>query len=735
MKAPLPSTRIAGSPRRRKLAVFTAASLALPLSALATPASAASGVDDSASTTPGHSVTIDVLANDGPTPPPSSGPFGNCSGQVTDPPQHAANPPTGDFCPTGTFGTGKNAPVYTPEPGFSGVDTFAYEAEADNGDIYGATVSVLVQYPSAPACTDTNVTPATTPTHPYNNADGSTSQVFAGATATATIPVGVSSIRIDACGAQGQQAAAPYGGAGGPGGRAQATVSGNNVNATRSFTVVPGTSDGAVGNGGPAGSATATAGIGGGYSAVFDQTGGGDIVFVVAGGGGGGGGGTSCYPGGAGGDGGGPTGEDGYFAVGTVCPGPQGTGGQGGSTASPPGGAGGLPDGENGSQFQGGAGGSTLDQPGGGGGGGYFGGGGGGSGVSAGGGGGGGSGFIDSGLTSGSQDPGLRSGDGVVVLTYNTPAAPAFVQGPDGTAQVGAPYSSQVTVTATPTATISVEPGSQLPPGLSLSNGPGANTATIAGTPTTPGTYTFTLRATNAVGSTTHDYTIRVFPADGSGGGGGGTTGATTSPSPSPSASPPTSTTPSPSSTATTRRRLTLTSSTPLIPAGSTGHLTATGEANEPFELRCYTRPSTTYVTARSGSFDAAGNPITFDLSLGRNTRCFIQYATNPAQGASPTVVINVRTVLSLSAVHTGVHTYVFQGRNLPRVAGQLITLYRVDSDGNEIRTANLRTDDTGVYRLTRTFTGVGTFQFRARTPQTLNNAAGVSNTITVHVV
>jgi hypothetical protein len=182
------------------------------------------------------------------------------------------------------------------------------------------------------------------------------------------------------------------------------------------------------------------------------------------------------------------------------------------------------------------------------------------------------------------------------------------------------------------------------------------------------------------------------------------------------------------------RAALTLVVNTPSIAAGSTARLTATGAASQAYQLQCYTRPSTTYFTARSGSFDAAGSAVTFTLSLGRNTRCFIQYATTSTQGASPSVVVNVHTVLSLSTVRTAVRTYTFQGRNLPRVAGQLITLYRVDSSGNEIRTSNLTTDSTGIYRVSRHFTGTGTFQFKVRTSQTLNNAAGVSNTITVAV-
>jgi hypothetical protein len=36
---------------------------------------------------------------------------------------------------------------------------------------------------------------------------------------------------------------------------------------------------------------------------------------------------------------------------------------------------------------------------------------------------------------------------------------------------------------------------------------------------------------------------------------------------------------------------------------GSTSTLVATGAPTQPYELRCYTRPSTTYVTSRSGAF------------------------------------------------------------------------------------------------------------------------------------
>jgi hypothetical protein len=89
-----------------------------------------------------------------------------------------------------------------------------------------------------------------------------------------------------------------------------------------------------------------------------------------------------------------------------------------------------------------------------------------------------------------------------------------------------------------------------------------------------------------------------------------------------------------------------------------------------------------------------------------------------------------VHTTLSLSAVRnaTPARSYTFQGRNLPRLAGQLITLYRIDAAGREIRTATTMTDASGIWRIARTFTGAGTYRFLVRTTQTLNNAPGVSS-------
>jgi hypothetical protein len=201
------------------------------------------------------------------------------------------------------------------------------------------------------------------------------------------------------------------------------------------------------------------------------------------------------------------------------------------------------------------------------------------------------------------------------------------------------------------------------------------------------------------------------------------------SPSPSPSGTG----TPNPSPTNSNGGRGTLSTSTPDIQPNIQAVLTASGlTANAQYELMCYSRPSTTYFVARSAATSAGSSTLEFRLLPGTNTRCYVRPQGNDSL-ASNSVVINVHTTLSLSTVRTGIRTYIFQGRNLPRRSGQLITLYRI-ANGQEIRTSNLTTDASGIYRVTRTFTGTGTFQFRVRTSQTLTNAPGASNIITVTV-
>ena len=91
--------------------------------------------------------------------------------------------------------------------------------------------------------------------------------------------------------------------------------------------------------------------------------------------------------------------------------------------------------------------------------------------------------------------------------TYNTGPALLFAAPPSGEANVA--YSNQLTVTGgTSPFTWSVSSGS-LPPGLTLN----ASTGLLSGTPTTAGTYTFTVKVTDASGlSDTKPVTLTIIP-------------------------------------------------------------------------------------------------------------------------------------------------------------------------------------------------------------------------------
>ena len=274
---------------------------------------------------------------------------------------------------------------------------------------------------------------------------------YTGSVQTFTVPSCVSSIVIQAKGAQGGIAA--IGGTGGLGGIASGTL---NVTPGDILSFYIGGSNGY--NGGGSGGANGNpvfgfGGYGGGASDVrLNGTTLQDRVIVAGGGGGGGSNGTwpSCQvagPAGNGGDGGGLIGSAGTFGVGNPCncQGGGGAGATGGTQVSggihgaytgntaclranwTAGQDGTLGQGGNGSAiYYNGTGGS------GGGGGGYYGGGSGGSGsdTTPGGGGGGGSSYTG-GVTSGSTTSATWSGNGIVTITYTSsvPPTPGVITG------------------------------------------------------------------------------------------------------------------------------------------------------------------------------------------------------------------------------------------------------------------------------------------------------------------
>ncbi len=198
--------------------------------------------------------------------------------------------------------------------------------------------------------------------------------------------------------------------------------------------------------------------------------------------------------------------------------------------------------------------------------------------------------------------------------------------------------------------------------------------------------------------------------------------GASTPASPGPSGSA----TPSgpPAAACTVPATISLDRST-IIATGS-AVVTVRATPNSVIDLFAYSRPSTTFRVARSAELGADGT-TTFRIVPPTNTRLYVQQR---GCNASPSIVLNVRTQISLDVVRNGVRNYTFSGRLLPaRPGGLIASLYRVTNDGRQILTAQTRANASdGRYTIVRQFTGSGRFGFVVRTGQDLQNAPGSSN-------
>jgi len=204
------------------------------------------------------------------------------------------------------------------------------------------------------------------------------------------------------------------------------------------------------------------------------------------------------------------------------------------------------------------------------------------------------------------------------------------------------------------------------------------------------------------------------------------------SPSPSASATPTAGTTsPSPSNTASpgtppgcqvAAARL---ERTTITATGSSG-VTVTAAPNSVVELFAYTRPSTTFRLVRSAEVGADG-VAEFRITPPANTRL---QARQQGCAFGQSIVLNVRTAISLIVKRNGPRLYTFSGDSLPaRPGGLIVSLFRVTNDGRQILAAQTRADaSTGTYSIRRQFTGGGRFGFVVRTGQDLQNAPGSSN-------
>jgi len=358
---------------------------------------------------------------------------------------------------------------------------------------------------------------------------------YTGAMQTFTVPACVTEVTITVYGAQGEDAL--VGGAtGGAGGSATGTL---NVTTGQTLNIFVGGQSGYNGGGqggingndanGPSPIGT-NGGHGGGASDV--RVGGvtvNDRVIVAGGGGGAGHNGVwqgcqTAGPGGNGGSGGGLTGGNGTFGVGFPCNcgGGGGDGGTGGTQSA--GGLGGgyygstnclrstWAPGQDGTLAQGGVGGLNYyngSGGGGGGGGGYYGGGSGanGSDTTPGGGGGGGSSWTGT-LTSPATTAGVRTGNGMIVITYSLaaslPTAPVNFSG-DNAVCPGATITYSIDPVATATSYTWTVPG-----GWTILSGQGTTTVTVV---VGSSTDTIWAAAINNCGTgTASPYEITVYP-------------------------------------------------------------------------------------------------------------------------------------------------------------------------------------------------------------------------------
>jgi hypothetical protein len=162
-----------------------------------------------------------------------------------------------------------------------------------------------------------------------------------------------------------------------------------------------------------------------------------------------------------------------------------------------------------------------------------------------------------------------------------------------------------------------------------------------------------------------------------------------------------------------------------IIAIGS-AQITVRATPNSVVEVYAYSRPSTTFRVVRQMEIGADG-VATDRVVPPTNTRL---YAQQVGCDASPSIVLNVRTNISMQVVRNGVRDYTFSGRALPaRPGGLIVSLYRVTNDGRQVLTAQTRASaTTGQYVINRKFTGTGRFGFVVRTGQDLQNAPGSSN-------
>jgi hypothetical protein len=190
---------------------------------------------------------------------------------------------------------------------------------------------------------------------------------------------------------------------------------------------------------------------------------------------------------------------------------------------------------------------------------------------------------------------------------------------------------------------------------------------------------------------------------------------------------PPPSSSPSPTATATP-------SPAPAAPiivafpssitAGDRTALTYVGEPGTRLELLAKTPPATQFRVIGSVLLDGHGLARSIHAPQ-RNTRLM---ARAPDGLLSDALLVTVHSVASLNVARLPARTLTIAGRVLPARPGRLVSIYR---DG--ILLAQTRTDDRGVYRLTRRLPP-GAYDLSARTGDDTWNLGATSRTLQVLV-
>jgi hypothetical protein len=137
--------------------------------------------------------------------------------------------------------------------------------------------------------------------------------------------------------------------------------------------------------------------------------------------------------------------------------------------------------------------------------------------------------------------------------------------------------------------------------------------------------------------------------------------------------------------------------------AGTVTVITGTTTPGARVELYGFTVPSTTYHLLGWTRANAVGH-YSFLPRFTGNSRVYVRVAGL----TSPSIVVRVRSLVTLSATKLSPRTYTFSGASLPARAGELVVLYYRDRFGHALVVARAHADGHGHYSVTHTFTDYG---------------------------